>query len=62
MFETLSKSIDNIIEEIIQLTYFMRGAISYEEMMLRTPGERDKIGNFIKKRLEQESKKTFPIY
>lgn len=62
MFELLSKGIDSLIDNVIELCYFMRGAIPYEQMLRRTPGELQRIGNFITKRIEQESKKQFPNY
>jgi hypothetical protein len=62
MFGSLRRDIEAIIDEVIQLSYFMRGAISYEELMFRTPGERQRIGRFIEKRLESESKSMHPVY
>lgn len=40
----------------------MRGAITYEEMMRRTPGERDMFNAFINKRLDAEKSKVHPVY
>lgn len=40
----------------------MRGALSYDDMMFRTPGERDLISRFIDKRLEVEKDKPNPVY
>jgi hypothetical protein len=51
-----------LIESIVELVYFMRGAIGYEEMMLRTPAERDLIRNFITKRLESQKDSPYPVY
>lgn len=62
MFSSLARDVDNLIHSVIELSYFMRGAIPYESMMLRTPGERQRIGDFITTRIEQESKKNFPNY
>lgn len=62
MFKNLDREVDSLMHNVIELCYFMRGAISYEEMMMRTPGERQRIGDFIKKRIEMESKKMNPNY
>jgi hypothetical protein len=62
MFNVLKQDIDNIIDSIISLVYFMRGAISYDEMLLRTPGERDRINLFLEKRLEAASHQMYPVY
>jgi len=40
----------------------MRGAVTYEEMMRRTPGERDAMSRFIKKRLDAQKDSMYPVY
>ena len=40
----------------------MRGAVGYEEMMMRTPAERDLIRTFIKQRLESQKDSPYPVY
>ena len=62
MFAGLERDINILLESVIEACYFMRGAITYEEMMMRTPGERQRITDFVKKRLKLESKKVNPIY
>lgn len=61
-FSQLRKSADNLFDEIIALTYFMRGAIQYEDMFNCTFYERRRIEQFIENRLKIEGKKTFPVY
>ena len=62
MFSGLRRATVHIVDGIIELVYFMRGAITYEEMMRRTPGERDRMSEFLKKRLQTESKNMHPNY
>ena len=62
MFYRLKKESRNIIKEVLQLVYFMRGAVQYHDMLMMTYGERDLISDFIKERLEQESGKMNPTY
>lgn len=62
MFVRMDLETKGLIDKIIGLTYFMRGAIQYEDMMWRTPFERDRIEEFIKKRLEEEAKHPHPQY
>jgi len=62
MMKGLQRDIDNIIMGVIDLVYFMRGAVGYEEMMRRTVGERQRFTQFIEKRLKQETKRDFPNY
>lgn len=62
MFQFLARDVDSLIESTIELSYFMRGAIPYEMMMMRTPGERQRITDFISRRIKDESKKMNPVY
>lgn len=62
MFNSLSGDAERLIDECIQLSYFMRGAVPYEDMMRRTPGERNAISRFVEKRLDQEAKSPHPVY
>lgn len=62
MFNRLSSESENIVNTVISLCYFMRGSISYDDMMFRTPGERDLISTFIDKRLNQEKDKMYQVY
>ncbi len=62
MFDRLRTETRAIVNSIIELVYFMRGAIGYEEMMRRTPGERQLINEFLSKRIENEKKNMHPVY
>ena len=62
MFGQLQREARNIISEIVQLVYFMRGSIQYHDMLQMTYGERDIVKSFIEKRLEDESDKPYPNY
>jgi len=62
MFELLNMSSNALIREVIELVYFMRGSIQYEDMMYRTPGERDLISKFIAERLKSQEKSPAPVY
>ena len=52
----------NIITNCISLVYFMRGAVQYEDMLMRTFAERRLMSDFIENRLEIESKSMSPNY
>lgn len=62
MIGTLQDEAKALIDSVISLAYFMRGGATYEELMNMTYGERDRVSEFIKNRLEQEMKKPTPIY
>lgn len=62
MFLRMSDERRTIIQGLIQLVYFMRGSIQYDSMKMMTYTERQEVSDFIEKRLEDESKKMYPIY
>lgn len=62
MFDRLQNDAVAIVDSCIEMVYFMRGAISYDSMMMKTPGERQRINNFLGRRLEAEKKNPNPIY
>lgn len=63
MFSQLSSDVQQIINHIIELTYFMRGSISYDSLLMeRTFVERQLIAEFLHKRMEIESKSPHPVY
>lgn len=56
MFGYLHSNIESIIETATQIAYFMRGGVTYDDVMFRTPGERDIMIRFLEKRIEAEMK------
>lgn len=62
MFQRMESDRRAMIEGLIQLVYFMRGAIQYETIKNMTYVERQSVATFIEKRLESEAKKMYPIY
>lgn len=62
MFQDLQREAQMIIDDVIRLSYFMRGAIPYEQMMHRTYLERQRVDSFISRHLKNESQKPYPQY
>lgn len=62
MFNQFRNDVSMTIKSIIQLVYFMRGSVGYNDMMNMTHMEREMISEFINERLEQESKRMYPVY
>lgn len=62
MFDQMQGDIERTVDNTIELCYFMRGAIGYEEMMNRTPGERQRISQFIEKRLDSQKGAMSPVF
>ena len=53
----LRGQVDKIIDDIIDISYFMRGCISYFDMFELTRPELQRMGLFLERRFEEESKK-----
>ena len=51
-----------LIDECINIAYWMRGGIQYPDTFNLTFFERQRFGTFISDRLENEAKKSFPNY
>lgn len=62
MFERLDRERRLILENIIQLVYFMRGAIQYHDMLNMSQIERQAVAMFLEKRLDAEKEKMYPNY
>jgi len=62
MFEQLEGEGRALLQQVIELVYFMRGAISYDQMLERTFAERQMISEFVTHRLEAEKAKMYPNY
>ena len=62
MFTRFRTDVRETIKSVIQLVYFMRGSVSYKDMMHMTYVERELIDEFVSERLEQESKRMYPVY
>lgn len=62
MFETMTAERRRLVDTIIQLVYFMRGAIQYSEMYGMTLMEREAVASFVEGRLESERGKPNPQY
>lgn len=62
MVGQMNRESKSLLDSALQLTYFMRGAISYNEIMNMSRVERDAIAEFIEGRLEVERKRSNPVY
>lgn len=62
MMQQLGRETKNLIESCVELAWFMRGGISYNELLHMSAGERDVALQFINKRMEGVNKSTYPVY
>jgi len=51
-----------LVEHVVELVYFMRGSIQYDDMMCRTPAEREVIAEFVDKMIEIQKKLPSPSF
>jgi hypothetical protein len=58
----LQKEATRIVEGVVSLIYYMRGAVSYTEAMYMTYAERQIMSDFLEQRFEHESKRMYPVY
>jgi hypothetical protein len=58
----LGREIRGIIRSAFELSYFSRGAWSYENVLNMSAVEREIASEFINKRLEEAKKMTFPVF
>lgn len=63
MFRGLQRESEDVIDAAISIVYFMRGGLTFECAMNQiTPGIRQKMSDFIGRRIKSESAKMNPIY
>lgn len=62
MINSLARDVRNLLNSAVEISYFSRGAIQYDAVLLLTPLERDLYVEFINKRLEAAAKSPFPVY
>ena len=63
MYARLNRDTKTILNNSIQLAYFMRGAMDYNDIMYSMSYvERDMAMEFVNERLEAEGKNPHPVY
>lgn len=61
-FSRLRAETKNILDEVVNLTWYMRGGIQYQDMMMITVNERGIIQEFIENRMESIKGHMNPVY
>lgn len=61
MYKTFNAGLRGLLDEVIKITYFMRGALQYADAFELTLYEKQMISNFLNKRFKEESKKPTHI-
>lgn len=62
LIESYEKETKAIKKEILKLTWFMRGAISYSEGMMLSSSDRDVITNIIDDNLKTTKETRMPFF
>ena len=62
LIQELGNSTRSLVTSALELSYFSRGAWSYETIMHMSATEREMAADFIEKRLEIASKSAHPVY
>lgn len=58
----LSKEIEALVKAALEISYFSRGAWTYEQVLGMSAGIRDLAVDFVNERLKAASKMPFPVF
>jgi hypothetical protein len=62
MINSMALDVRSLLKIAIEVAYFSRGSIPYNDVLRMSPLERDLAIDFINKRLESQAKSPFPVY
>jgi hypothetical protein len=62
LISRLGKEIKALVRSAFEISYYSRGAWSYNEVLLMSQAEREIAVDFINDRLEVASKSMYPVY
>jgi len=62
MLEGMEKQISSLKEDLLKSIWYMRGAVSYPDILQMNNRERDIIGKIIKENLETTRRTGLPFY
>jgi hypothetical protein len=62
LIRRLGKEIEMLIKSAIEISYYSRGAWSYESVLRMSQAEREIAVEFINDRLKSQAKSMFPVY
>jgi hypothetical protein len=60
--QDLSNGMRSHIRQCMELIYYMRGSVSYEEVMFMSVPEREIMADFVNQRLKEASKMSNPVF
>ena len=62
LMHRLSSEIKSLVKSALEISYFSRGAWSYETVLAMSAGERELAVDFINERLKIAAKLTNPVF
>lgn len=62
MINSMGIDVRNLLKSAVEIAYFSRGSIQYQDVLRMTPLERDITVEFINKRLDAAGKMPFPVF
>lgn len=62
LIQRLGLEIKMLVKNAIELSYFSRGAWSYESVLQMSAAERELAAEFINERLKAAGKMAFPVF
>lgn len=62
LIKRLGKEIESIIKSAFEISYYSRGAWSYESVLKMSQAERELAVDFINDRMKSQAKSMFPVY
>jgi hypothetical protein len=62
MVDQMEKECNDIRQEALRLTWYMRGGLNYDQALQLSLGERTIISNLVKENLETTKKSGLPFF
>jgi hypothetical protein len=62
MIDQMEKEVNDVRQEALKMSWYMRGGLTYDQALNLSPAERKLIGNLIKDNLETTKKTGMPFY
>ena len=62
MLEQMDSEVDNIRQEALNMAWYLRGGLTYDQAMALGPSERKMISQLIKDNLETTKKSGLPFF
>lgn len=62
LISRLGKEIRSIIKSALEISYYSRGAWSYQSVLQMSQAEREMAVDFVNERLKIAQKSMFPVY